>query len=752
MNIVQAKFSGLLCTAAVACLLSTGCARTPAEKESRFIARGKNLVQKHDYQRAVLEFRNAIKAMPKDAEPVYQLALVYTDMGDYRTAFALLKKAVDLNPKHVQAQLMIAKFQTGAPDKTVLDEAKQRVEDVLVTAPNNTDALNALATLDMRLGNKDEAEQDLQTAVSKAPEDLRSAVGLANFKLQQQKDTAGAESVLKTAFEKSPKSSDAALTLGMFYLKHGRTAEAEPLIHRALELNPKSPTALLVTAAFQVQHGQMEQADATYRQISMLSDPMYRSIHVAFLIREGKRDQAITELNQLVKQNPGDRNLRGMLVAAYVQSGRLPEAQRTLDEALKQNPKDVDALLQRSTFFLNAGQLNQTEADLRSVLAYNPQSADAHYGLAKVAALRGSTLVQRQELNEALRLNPQMLAARVDLSALLRARDPKEALQALNEAPAAQRQLPAYIVERNWVLMALKDNAELRRSLDTALANNRLPELLYQDALLRCSEKDFAGARLPLEEMLKQQPENMSAVDLLAKTYSAQGNTAKAFETVKAYAAQRPKSPLLLSLVGVWEANASHFAEARQAFSDAAAANPDYMPARLALADVDVSLGNVDEAKRTLQGVLAKQPSNTQAKVRLAGVDEKLGNKAAARDEFRAVVQAEPNNRAALEGLAYVLAQDHPDEALKYAQNALELAPEDPAAQDILGWVYYRKNLYDSALSYFKTAVAKQPTAEHEYHLALAYSKVGNQQLAQQNLKAALLLNPKLQMPEPLLR
>ena len=46
----------------------------------------------------------------------------------------------------------------------------------------------------------------------------------------------------------------------------------------------------------------------------------------------------------------------------------------------------------------------------------------------------------------------------------------------------------------------------------------------------------------------------------------------------------------------------------------------------------------------------------------------------------------------ALNGLAYLLAETRqPDEAIKYAQKAKELAPDSPAVDDTLGWTYFQK-------------------------------------------------------------
>lgn len=52
------------------------------------------------------------------------------------------------------------------------------------------------------------------------------------------------------------------------------------------------------------------------------------------------------------------------------------------------------------------------------------------------------------------------------------------------------------------------------------------------------------------------------------------------------------------------------------------------------------------------------------------------------------------SNLFALNNLAYALALDDPDEALKFAEKAVEIAPDEPTVQDTLGWVCYRKGMY----------------------------------------------------------
>ena len=95
-----------------------------------------------------------------------------------------------------------------------------------------------------------------------------------------------------------------------------------------------------------------------------------------------------------------------------------------------------------------------------------------------------------------------------------------------------------------------------------------------------------------------------------------------------------------------------------------------------------------------------------------------------------------------------MLSKDNPDEALKYAQQAVELAPDNPAVQDTLGWVYCRKGIYVSAIRYLKTAVEKDSTPLRKYHLGMAYLKAGDRDLGQRMLTAALEADPKLATTE----
>src|SRR5450631_2177665 len=104
-------------------ILAVGCNRSPQAKEALYLKRGAALVGKKDYGRAGLEFRNAIKVMPKDAEPHFQLGLTYLATGSPRNGIAELRRATELNPKHAGAQLKLAELMTTSQNQDVLRDA-----------------------------------------------------------------------------------------------------------------------------------------------------------------------------------------------------------------------------------------------------------------------------------------------------------------------------------------------------------------------------------------------------------------------------------------------------------------------------------------------------------------------------------------------------------------------------------------------------------------------------------------------------
>jgi tetratricopeptide (TPR) repeat protein len=738
--------------AAVAAMLlygmSVACSSSPQAKEAKHLRRGEALFQKKDYLRALLEFKNASGAMPKDAEPYYQLGITYLALGDVPNGIYSLRKATELNPKHQRAQLRVAELLTRSDNKAVVQQAAQRLQAVLSASPDNSEASDALAAAEWKLGQTEEATARLEGTLKKFPSRLQTSVELARLKLGH-KDLAGAEEVLKRAVASAPKSSLAELALGQLYMLANQPEKAEAELRKAIQLDPKNGAAMLGLAAVQIAGKRMEEAEQTYRRVSSLPGAEFKPLHALFLFKLGKRDAGLVELEKLAKEAPNDRGARNRLVAANVAMGKYQAAQDVLAAALKKNPKDTDALFARARLSLQARDAVGAEKDLNEVLRFKPNFAEGHMEMAavyKAQNMRGNT---RQELNQALKINPALLRARLALArSFTEANEAKAALDLLNGTPARQKGTLAVVTERNWALLAAGETKELRSVLDEVLRVRRFPEIVIQDCVVRMQQGDYAGARADAEEAIKNNPQDTRGPRLLADTYLAQKQPAKGEERLKALVAEHPQSAPLADLLGQWYLNAGNLPGAQKAFQAALAADPKFLAAELPLAQIDLQEKHWDSARQRLLGLVGADSKNVAALLMLGYMAGETGDQEEAVRRYRAVLALDSSNLFALNNLAYALEAAQPGEALTYAQQAVELAPDNAMVLDTLGWVYYKKAIYGTAATYLEKSVAKEPTPRRQFHLAICYLKQGHRDLGDKTLQLALRQDPNLPATE----
>jgi len=733
-----------VCAALIVATAMAGCGGSPQTQEARFLKRGKEFLAKKDFSRALLEFKNAAKAMPKDAEPDFQTGLAYLGFRNVQYAAAAFRKTLELDPKHPGAQLKLAEIEANSRNKEVLGDAMARLQLIVTSSPDNLEAINALAIAQFRLGDTESATTLLEETLQKFPKNLGSAISLERMKLQQ-KDFNGAEAVLQKAAAEFPGSPLPVSALGQLYVTLNQPEKAEKAFRKALELDPKSGPALLGIAALQLAANQRDQAEQSLARLASFPDPRYLAVHAIFLYQTGRRDRALSEFEKIAKAHPADRSARTRLFEAYLQMNKLPQAEALLKQALKKNPKDINALFQQSKLYYQEGKFAEAQNNLNQVLHLTPDAIAARRALAAVFGAQGMAYRERQELSEALRLNPAILESRLQLAnSFLAGGDAASALRLLAEAPEPQKGILLWQLERNRALLMSNRNQELRVALDQQLRLVRLPEFVLQDALLKLREHDYSGARDRAEEVLRDNPEDPSAARVIADTYFAQKQSGKAVGRLRELVAARPGSAPLQDLLAEWELRAGNAAKAREAWMAVKAADSRHLEADIALSELDRREGHPDAARQRLRAALQTAPSDIHTLMALARLDEYTGDSAEAMAAYRTVLSVDGENLFALNNLAWHLALENSEESVKFAQKAAEIAPGNAMVEDTLGWVFYRKGMYQTAITHFKEAFSKEPTTQREFHLAMSYLKSGDKSLGSKTLEAALRKDPDL--------
>jgi len=462
-------------------------------------------------------------------------------------------------------------------------------------------------------------------------------------------------------------------------------------------------------------------------------------------LETGKNEAALAELKALYDVNRKDRDARTHLVSAYLRLGRAADAKSVLADALKRNSKDTDALLQRSEIHLLEGKYDEAQADVAGVLRFRPDSPEAHMLMARVYRARGADESARQELAESVRLNPKFLPARIELAhAYTLANQPQAAIDLLDASSPEDQKTLAVITERNAALYAMGDNTAMQAGVDKGLAIARTPELLLQDGLLKLRLGDLKAGRAPLEDVLKQKPQEWRALEALALSYAAEKKIPEATKLVREHAAKMPQSPTAQQFLATWLMRTGDADGARAAYQNARSLSTDPTLIDFQLAELDLREGKLDSARTGLLALLARQPGNLALLLDLGQTEFRAGHTPQAVSYYEQAVEKAPKNIQALNNLAYLLADTgkDPDRALALAQQVKELAPNDMTIDDTIGWAYYKKGLFQSAVEYL--SLNKGATARSKCHLAMAYIKIGSRARAQELLGAAVKEDPSL--------
>jgi uncharacterized protein (TIGR03790 family) len=143
---------------------------------------------------------------------------------------------------------------------------------------------------------------------------------------------------------------------------------------------------------------------------------------------------------------------------------------------------------------------------------------------------------------------------------------------------------------------------------------------------------------------------------------------------------------------------------------------------------------------------LAPQVATAQLQLALLYSQEQKFDQAAER--YRKLIELQPNNSLALNNLAYDLAtrQNKAMEALPLAEKALATAPQNAAFLDTVAWIEHLLGRDMDAARRIALAVRNAPNAaDIRLHSAIINAGAGAAAVAQQQLDAALKLQPSLE-------
>jgi cellulose synthase operon protein C len=348
-----------------------------------------------------------------------------------------------------------------------------------------------------------------------------------------------------------------------------------------------------------------------------------------------------------------------------------------------------------------------------------PDLADAQRSLALAAMRTGDTSTLEQASTQMISLRPGLPDG--------------YALRALSE------------INRKLFAQA---EGDIRKAIEV---DPQSSEGYVQMGNLRFVQKQYGEAGKAYGEALDRDANSVDALRGLMSTYIARKQIDEAIAAANAQIAKSPSNSGFYDLLGsALFRTKKDLNGAEAAFEKAAALDKHNSDAFLKLGQVQATKGLLDQAISTYQQGLKDTPREPNFYVGMGELYESRQDWSKATEAYQKALEIKPEDPMASNNLAAVMVQSggNLDVALSLAQTARRGMPDSPKVADTLGWVFYQKGAYKSAIDLFQEALklgAKNNAADNpgiHYHLGLAYAKTDQPGLARQQLERVLKIDP----------
>jgi tetratricopeptide (TPR) repeat protein len=740
-------------------VILTGCSRDPNVRKQKYLESGDRYFAEGKYRESVIQYSNAVQIDSRFAQAHYRLGEAYLRLGDTNRAFAELTRTLELAPDNYRAHvdvanLLVAARNNGAPIQEYLTQAKTHLDLLRQKQPNNPEVFQAWANYDAAQNNLALAIQEMQKGIAADPSRSESYLNLALLQLRSNQPEQ-AEGNFRKAAELDPKAMNAQLALGGFYQSRNRLGEAEQQFRHAIDVDPKDPAPRAALVRLLMAEGKKAEIESFLKQTrSDLSNNSegYRMLG-DYYYASGDLDHATAEYGSLFKDHPKDIQVKKNYIQLLILKNRLDEATKLNDEILKSNPHEVDALVYRGQVQIRKNDPNGAVDSLQTALRNDPDNPIAHYQLGLAFQQQYNPSRAEAEWREAVRLRPELTDAQRALAAVELRRGDLDGLTL-----TAQQIITAQPYSGDGYL--LRAIAELSRKQyqqaldDVHTAINRAPQSpapYVQMGNIHLVQKQYAEAEQAYRQALDKDPSSTDGLSGLLNTYFAAKQPDKAIAAVNTQLAKSPNNSDFYDLLGTALYNGKKdYKGAEAALRKAVELNKNNGDALVKLGKLQAQQGATDEALATYRQSIKDNPRDITFYILSGELYESKKDWAQAKSMYQQALNIQPDNPLASNNLAYVILQEggNIDVALAMAQTARKGMPDSPNAADTLGWAYYQKGVYQSAIDQFQEALRLNEKrggtedATVHYHLGLAYQKAHQPALARQQLERVLKLSP----------
>ena len=670
-----------------------------------------HLLRARALDKAAVEVDALQKAAPRDPRTPFTRALLQMEQRSYAQARETIQQVLKVVPEHVPSLTLagVAAFESGA-----FPEAEAHLRKALAKAPDSYMAKRTLAAARLRLGQTELALRDVQELLVEHGSD---------------------PGVLALA--------------GEAHLANGDLSAAARYYEQAKKAAPQSARlrtrlAEVRFAAGDADRGlkELQAASASDAADSYQADLAIISVH----LRRRETDKALDALKVLESKQPANplvHNLRGLALA---QKRDLAGARKSFERALELQATYMPAVANLARLDLREKKADAARKRYEAVLQKEPNNEPAMLGLAVLMRISGAKTEEIDRLlKRAVAANPTSVAARSALiNFQLRNRDAKAALAAAQEANAALPGNAAVVQMLGVVQLAAGETRQALGSFQRlAELAPKSPQPHLQMARVHLAEKKPDEAIRALRAALAVQPDLASAHKDIAAIYVATNRAGEALSEARALQKQRPDQPFGFALEGEIEVAQKNWGNAERVYR-AASRKFDHALLAMRTHAVLLAAGKPAEAEAFAQDWIGRHPKDASMLEYLGDSDIQAKRYASAARRYQGVLAKQPDNARALNNLAWVGNELKRPEALEQAERAHDLAPDNAAIMDTLGWILTQRGERERGLELLARATELAPDAPGiRLNLAKALTQAGRKEPARKELEALVKLDQR---------
>ncbi|MEM9045958.1 MAG: tetratricopeptide repeat protein, partial [Pseudomonadota bacterium] len=726
-------------------------------------------------EKAMLEFRNAVKLSENHVGAHFQLGILMEDQNNLPEAYRRFSKVVDIEPEHVDARIKVARLLMV---DNAADRAANEIDIILRLDDGRSEVYALLAAIKLNENDLPAAREALDKSLELDPNDPDAAVGESSYFFRTGQH-AKALARVNGALEQTPRAVALHLTklqtlermgemedLGdhlqvmvdtfpdairfrqayvNWAVRMERPEVAEQQLRVLVDLQPdRDPPVTDLIRFIRSERGDGDARVALVELIEKSEDPeRLRLLLAKYDVEIGDRERAIEDLTAMIAEDPrGANRARMELARLYYTDQNMEAADQLVEGALKEDGRDVDALallaarqidndqLEIATQTIRKG-LNEAPSNVRLLqLAARAQELSGNLDLANdrlAAAMRASDYdvdVVERYVQFLIRLGRFTSAETVLSDAVRRKPGDRDLLDLLGftrirledwiGAEAAAEELRQYDAERAQQLFA---------------------------AILLGQEKFDEGADL-LRNLPEDERRRAASIAALMQTYLRDGELEEGITFLDDLLTDNPEDLQALGLRGNIYIIEEKYDEAEANYRRILEIDPGNGGAHSALSRLFAITGDAEKSEGALMAGLEASPNSIVLLSRLAQLREVQGRFDDAIEVYEELYKRVPDSLLVANNLASLLSDHHADDRLAVERAytiASRLRPSElPQYRDTYGWTRYLKGEYEEALEKIAPVIEALPTNPWvHYHLGMIYLALERKDDAKSHLEQA---------------